>query len=835
MNLQKFTIKAQEAVQEAVLCAQRQGQQAIEPEHLLSSILKVGEQVTQFIFQKLGVSQKAVSQALEAQIGSLPRVQGGEPYLSRTTNDVLLKAEELAHKAGDEYITLEHILQALLKVNSTAGKILKDAGVTEKEMEAAIKELRGGRKATSQSSEDTYQSLSKYARNLVDEARSGKLDPVIGRDEEIRRVLQILSRRTKNNPILIGEPGTGKTAIVEGLAHRILRGDVPENLRNKQLFSLDMGALIAGAKYKGEFEERLKSVVNEVTESEGRIILFIDEIHTLVGAGKSEGAMDAANILKPALARGELRSIGATTLDEYQKYFEKDKALERRFQTVMVDEPDVLSSISILRGLKERYENHHRVRIQDDAIIAAVELSNRYITERFLPDKAIDLMDEAAAKLRMERDSVPEELDEISRRLKQLEIEREAIKRENDAEKLEQLNRDISELQEQEKDFKAKWQGEKELLNRIQQNKQQIENLKFEAEKAEREGDYGRVAEIRYGKLQALEQDIKNVQDQLVQAQGTEAMVKEEVTAEDIADVVSRWTGIPVSKMMQSERDKLLHLEEELHHRVIGQDEAIEAVSNAVRRSRAGLQDPKRPIGSFIFLGTTGVGKTELAKALADYLFDDETMMTRIDMSEYQEKFSVSRLIGAPPGYVGYDEGGQLTEAVRRKPYQVVLFDEIEKAHPDVFNTLLQVLDDGRLTDSKGRTVNFKNTIIIMTSNYSRERLFQSVRPEFLNRVDEIITFTPLTEEQIRQVVELQLGIIGKRLSDTNIRLDVEETALALLAQEGYDPDFGARPVKRAIQRLLLDQLSKALLGGTVDRTRPIIVRAEGQELAFGN
>ena len=835
MNLQKFTIKAQEAVQEAVLCAQRQGQQAIEPEHLLSSILKVGEQVTQFIFQKLGVSQKAVSQALEAQIGSLPRVQGGEPYLSRTTNDVLLKAEELAHKAGDEYITLEHILQALLKVNSTAGKILKDAGVTEKEMEAAIKELRGGRKATSQSSEDTYQSLSKYARNLVDEARSGKLDPVIGRDEEIRRVLQILSRRTKNNPILIGEPGTGKTAIVEGLAHRILRGDVPENLRNKQLFSLDMGALIAGAKYKGEFEERLKSVVNEVTESEGRIILFIDEIHTLVGAGKSEGAMDAANILKPALARGELRSIGATTLDEYQKYFEKDKALERRFQTVMVDEPDVLSSISILRGLKERYENHHRVRIQDDAIIAAVELSNRYITERFLPDKAIDLMDEAAAKLRMERDSVPEELDEISRRLKQLEIEREAIKRENDAEKLEQLNRDISELQEQEKDFKAKWQGEKELLNRIQQDKQQIENLKFEAEKAEREGDYGRVAEIRYGKLQALEQDIKNVQDQLVQAQGTEAMVKEEVTAEDIADVVSRWTGIPVSKMMQSERDKLLHLEEELHHRVIGQDEAIAAVSNAVRRSRAGLQDPKRPIGSFIFLGTTGVGKTELAKALADYLFDDETMMTRIDMSEYQEKFSVSRLIGAPPGYVGYDEGGQLTEAVRRKPYQVVLFDEIEKAHPDVFNTLLQVLDDGRLTDSKGRTVNFKNTIIIMTSNYSRERLFQSVRPEFLNRVDEIITFTPLTEEQIRQVVELQLGIIGKRLSDANIRLDVEETALALLAQEGYDPDFGARPVKRAIQRLLLDKLSKALLGGTVDRTRPIIVRAEGQELAFGN
>ena len=669
----------------------------------------------------------------------------------------------------------------------------------------------------------------------MDEARAGKLDPVIGRDEEIRRVLQILSRRTKNNPILIGEPGTGKTAIVEGLAHRILRGDVPENLRDKQLYSLDMGALIAGAKYKGEFEERLKSVVNEVTKSEGRIILFIDEIHTLVGAGKSEGAMDAANILKPALARGELRSIGATTLDEYQKYFEKDKALERRFQTVMVDEPDVLSSISILRGLKERYENHHRVRIQDDAIIAAVELSNRYITERFLPDKAIDLMDEAAAKLRMERDSVPEELDEISRRLKQLEIEREAIKREGDSEKLNQLNRDIADLQEQENSFKAKWQGEKELLNKIQQDKQQIETLKFEAERAEREGDYGRVAEIRYGKLQALEQDIKQIQGQLKQAQGTEAMVKEEVTADDIADVVSRWTGIPVSKMLQSERDKLLHLEEELHRRVIGQDEAIEAVSNAVRRSRAGLQDPKRPIGSFIFLGTTGVGKTELAKALADYLFDDETMMTRIDMSEYQEKFSVSRLIGAPPGYVGYDEGGQLTEAVRRKPYQVVLFDEIEKAHPDVFNTLLQVLDDGRLTDSKGRTVNFKNTLIIMTSNYTRERLFQSVRPEFLNRVDEIITFQPLTQGQIKQVVRLQLGIISKRLADSNIKLSVEEDAVALLAEKGYDPDFGARPVKRAIQRLLLDDLSKALLGGTVDPSQTVVVKADGNHLVFSN
>ena len=835
MNLNKFTIKAQEAVQEAVACAGRQGQQAIEPEHLLSGILKVGEQVTQFIFQKLGISQQAVTRAVDAQIASLPKVQGGEPYLSRSTNEVLLKAEDLAQKAGDEFVALEPLLQALLTVSSNASKILKDAGMTEKELTAAVRELRGGQKASSQSSEDTYQSLSKYARNLVDEARAGKLDPVIGRDEEIRRVLQILSRRTKNNPILIGEPGTGKTAIVEGLAHRILRGDVPENLRDKQLYSLDMGALIAGAKYKGEFEERLKSVVNEVTKSEGRIILFIDEIHTLVGAGKSEGAMDAANILKPALARGELRSIGATTLDEYQKYFEKDKALERRFQTVMVDEPDVLSSISILRGLKERYENHHRVRIQDDAIIAAVELSNRYITERFLPDKAIDLMDEAAAKLRMERDSVPEELDEISRRLKQLEIEREAIKREGDSEKLNQLNRDIADLQEQENSFKAKWQGEKELLNKIQQDKQQIETLKFEDERAEREGDYGRVAEIRYGKLQALEQDIKQIQGQLKQAQGTEAMVKEEVTADDIADVVSRWTGIPVSKMLQSERDKLLHLEEELHRRVIGQDEAIEAVSNAVRRSRAGLQDPKRPIGSFIFLGTTGVGKTELAKALADYLFDDETMMTRIDMIEYQEKFSVSRLIGAPPGYVGYDEGGQLTEAVRRKPYQVVLFDEIEKAHPDVFNTLLQVLDDGRLTDSKGRTVNFKNTLIIMTSNYTRERLFQSVRPEFLNRVDEIITFQPLTQGQIKQVVRLQLGIISKRLADSNIKLSVEEDAVALLAEEGYDPDFGARPVKRAIQRLLLDDLSKALLGGTVDPSQTVVVKADGNHLVFSN
>ena len=835
MNLNKFTIKAQEAVQEAVARVQRQGQQNIEPEHLLAGVLKAGEQVVQFVFRKLGVSPTLVQQATDAQIGSLPRVQGGEPYLSRQSSEVLTKAEDLAQKQGDEFVSIEHLLEAILAVNSTASKILKDAGVTEKELSAAIKELRGGQKVTSQSSEDTYQSLSKYAKNLVDEARAGRLDPVIGRDEEIRRVLQILSRRTKNNPILIGEPGTGKTAIVEGLAHRILRGDVPENLRDKQLYSLDMGALIAGAKYKGEFEERLKSVVNEVTKSEGQIILFIDEIHTLVGAGKGEGAMDAANILKPALARGELRSIGATTLDEYQKYFEKDKALERRFQSVMVDEPDVPSSISILRGLKERYENHHKVRIQDDAIIAAVSLSHRYITDRFLPDKAIDLMDEAAAKLRMERDSVPEELDEITRRLKQLEIEREAIKRENDQPKLQQLEKEIADLREQETQFRSKWQGEKELLNKIQQNKQQIEELKFEADRAERSGDYARVAEIRYGKLQQLEQDIEQIKTQLREAQGAEAMVKEEVTPDDIADVVSRWTGIPVSKMLQSERDKLLHLEEELHKRVIGQDEAISAVSDAVRRSRAGLQDPKRPIGSFIFLGTTGVGKTELARALAEYLFDDEQMMTRIDMSEYQEKFSVSRLIGAPPGYVGYDEGGQLTEAVRRKPYSVVLFDEIEKAHPDVFNTLLQVLDDGRLTDSKGRTVNFKNTIIIMTSNLRQEQLRTAMRPEFLNRIDEIITFQPLKEEEIRQVVQLQLNNLQRMLDQQEIRLDVKSSAIDFLAREGYDPDFGARPVKRAIQRYLLNDLSKALLGTGIDKTRPIVVESEGDHLTFHN
>ena len=852
MNMDKYTIKAQEAVQEALKRVQRQGQQAIEPEHLLSGVMQVAEEVTRFIFQKLGMNPTTVQQAVDAQISSLPKVQGGQPYLSQQSSQVLQKAEDLAQKGGDEYVSVEHLLMAIAEVDCTASKILKDMGLTKDDLKRAVSELRGGQKVTSQSSEDTYQSLSKYARNLVDEARAGKLDPVIGRDEEIRRVLQILSRRTKNNPILIGEPGTGKTAIVEGLAHRILRGDVPENLKDKQLYSLDMGALVAGAKYKGEFEERLKSVVNEVTKSEGRIILFIDEIHTLVGAGKGEGAIDAANILKPALARGELRSIGATTLDEYQKYFEKDKALERRFQTVMVDEPDTAASISILRGLKERYENHHHVRIQDDAIIAAVELSSRYITDRFLPDKAIDLMDEAAAKLRMERDSLPEELDELTRRLKQLEIEREAIKREGDSDKLQALNKEIADLQEQEKTFRSKWEGERALVNKIQQDKQEMEQLKFEAEKAEREGNYGRVAEIRYGKLQQLEQDIKKIQDELHQTQGAEAMVKEEVTADDIADVVSRWTGIPVSRMLQSEREKLLHLEEELHKRVIGQDEAIQAVSDAVRRSRAGLQDPKRPIGSFIFLGTTGVGKTELVKALADYLFNDEQMMTRIDMSEYQEKFSVSRLIGAPPGYVGYDEGGQLTEAVRRKPYQVVLFDEIEKAHPDVFNILLQVLDDGRLTDSKGRTVNFKNTIIIMTSNLGSqiiqnckdqeeakrqvlELLKKTIRPEFLNRIDETIIFKPLTLGEIRQVVRLQISGVTKMLAQNGIKLELTDEAINLLADAGYDPDFGARPVKRAIQRLLLNDLSKKLLGGGIDRERPIRVDAKDGQLTFGN
>ncbi len=862
MNFNNFTIKSQEAVQQAVNLTQARGQQAIEPVHLLAGVLKVGENVTNFIFQKLGMNAQQIALVIDKQIDSLPKVSGGEPYLSRESNEILQKAIQYSKEMSDEFVSLEAVILALLNVKSTVATILKDAGMTDKELRSAIAELRKGEKVTSQSSEDTYQSLSKYAINLNEAARSGKLDPVIGRDEEIRRVLQILSRRTKNNPILIGEPGTGKTAIVEGLAHRIIRGDVPDNLKNKQIFSLDMGALVAGAKYKGEFEERLKSVVNEVIKAEGSIILFIDEIHTLVGAGKGEGAMDAANILKPALARGELRSIGATTLDEYQKYFEKDKALERRFQTVMVTEPDMLSTISILRGLKERYENHHKVRIKDEAIIAAVELSNRYITERFLPDKAIDLMDEAAAKLRMERDSVPEELDEISRHLKQLEIEREAIKREKDEPKLQQLNKEIAELKEQETSYKAKWQSEKELVNKIQQNKQEIEQLKFEAEKAEREGDYGKVAEIRYGKLQALENEIKDIQEDLKHKQGDSAMIKEEVTAEDIADVVSRWTGIPVNKMLQSERDKLLHLEQELHLRVVGQDEAIAAVSDAVRRSRAGLQDPKRPIGSFIFLGTTGVGKTELAKALADYLFDDESLMTRIDMSEYQEKHSVSRLIGAPPGYVGYDEGGQLTEAVRRKPYSVVLFDEIEKAHPDVFNILLQVLDDGRLTDNKGRTVNFKNTIIIMTSNLgsayiqsqfekindeNREvvieetkkevmsMLKKTIRPEFLNRIDETIMFLPLNREEIEQIVMLQINGIKNMLASNGITLEMTDEAVRFIAGTGYDPEFGARPVKRAIQRYLLNDLSKKLLSQEVDRSKPIIVETAGDGLKFRN
>lgn len=865
MKFENFTIKAQEAVQQALNKAERGGQQAVGTIHLLLGVLEVGENVTQFLFGKMGVNLQQVAQNATQEAARLPRVSGGEPYLDREANAALTKAVDIAKQMGDSFVGLEPMLLALLITPSSTAQLLRDAGLTEDGLKKAIDELRGGRKATSASSEETYQALAKFARNLVEEARSGKLDPVIGRDEEIRRVLQILSRRTKNNPILIGEPGTGKTAIVEGIAERIVRGDVPENLREKQLFSLDMGALLAGAKYKGEFEERLKSVVNEVVGSDGRIILFIDEIHTLVGAGKGEGAMDAANILKPALSRGEIRTIGATTLEEYQKYFEKDKALERRFQTVTVDEPSTEDAISILRGLKERYENHHKVRIQDDAIIAAVQLSHRYISDRFLPDKAIDLMDEAAAKLRMERDSQPEELDEITRRLRQLEIEREAIKRENDENKLAQLNKEIATLEEREKNFRAKWEGERELLNKIQENKKEMERLKFEADRAEREGNYERVAEIRYGKLQALQAEIDNIQEDLKQRQGNEALVKEEVTADDIADVVSRWTGIPVSRMLQSEREKLVHLETELHQRVIGQDEAITAVADAVRRSRAGLQDPKRPIGSFIFLGTTGVGKTELAKALAEYLFNDESLMTRIDMSEYQEKFSVSRLVGAPPGYVGYEEGGQLTEAVRRKPYSVVLFDEIEKAHPDVFNILLQVLDDGRLTDNKGRVVNFKNTIIIMTSNLGsgfiqskfdemrgkseseQERLLEetkegvfemlkkTIRPEFLNRIDDIIMFQPLKKEEIRLIVRLQVAAIVNRLAEQGITLQVDEDAIAQVAEAGFDPEFGARPVKRSLQRLLLNDLSKSLLSGAIDKSRPIRVRAAGDALSFSN
>ncbi|MBQ2029617.1 MAG: ATP-dependent chaperone ClpB [Bacteroidaceae bacterium] len=865
MNIDKYTIKGQEAIQAAVRRAQNGGQQAIEPEHLLAGVFEAGENVVQFIFSKLGANAQQLKGVLESQLRSLPRVSGGQPYLSQTANEVLNQAEAIASKAGDEFVGIEAMLQALLEVKSTVSGLLKDAGFTRETLERAVKELRGGSRVNSQTAEDTYQALSKYARDLVKDAREGKLDPVIGRDDEIRRVLQILSRRTKNNPVLIGEPGTGKTAIVEGLAERIMKGDVPETLKDKQLFSLDMGALIAGAKYKGEFEERLKSVVSEVKKSEGRIILFIDEIHTLVGAGKGEGAMDAANILKPALSRGEIRTIGATTLDEYQKYFEKDKALERRFQIVMVDEPTTEDSISILRGLKERYENHHKVRIQDDAVIAAVQLSQRYISDRFLPDKAIDLMDEAAAKLRMERDSLPEELDEITRRLKQLEIEREAIKREGDQPKLEQLNKEIAELREQQQAQQAKWQSEKALVDKIQQNKEEIEHLKFEADRAEREGNYERVAEIRYGRLQQLQQEIDDIQRQLNDTQQGHAMIKEEVTADDIAEVVSRWTGIPVSRMLQSDREKLLNMEAELHKRVIGQDEAIRAVSDAVRRSRAGVQDPKRPIGSFIFLGTTGVGKTELAKALAEYLFNDETMMTRIDMSEYQEKFSVSRLIGAPPGYVGYDEGGQLTEAVRRKPYSVVLFDEIEKAHPDVFNILLQVLDDGRLTDNKGRTVNFKNTIIIMTSNLgsqyiqsrfddmkgkdpmqqetmleeTRQNVMQmlkkTIRPEFLNRIDETIMFRPLSQAEIADVVRLQVAAVAGHLAENGLTLRVTDAAIALLARAGYDPEFGARPVKRAIQRDLLNDLSRTILSGTLNRERPVTADARDGHIVFTN
>ncbi len=862
MNINKFTIKAQEAIQEAVNKVQSLGQQIIEPAHILGGVLKSGEQIISFILQKNGLNMRQIAAEVDNLERSYPKVHGGEPYLGRESNAILNKAEEIAKKYGDEYVSIEPLFVAILSTGNTAGDILKRNGATVDGIEKAIMELRKGEKVKTQSAEESYQALSKYAINLNEAAKSGKLDPVIGRDDEIRRILQILSRRTKNNPILIGEPGTGKTAIVEGLAHRIIRGDVPDNLRDKEIYSLDMGALVAGAKYKGEFEERLKSVINEVTKAEGAIILFIDEIHTLVGAGKSEGAMDAANILKPALARGELRSIGATTLDEYQKYFEKDKALERRFQSVMVNEPDKMSSISILRGLKERYESHHKVRIQDDAIIAAVTLSDRYITERFLPDKAIDLIDEAAAKLRMERDSLPEELDEISRHLKQLEIEREAIKRENDETKLAHLNKEIAMLKEQEQSKRAKWQHEKELADRIQTAKQEIEQLKYEADRAEREGDYGRVAEIRYGKIKALNDEIAQIEDKLQEAQRGNAMIKEEVTAEDIADVVSRWTGIPVSKMLQSEREKLLNLEEELHKRIVGQDEAIAAVSDAVRRSRAGLQDPKRPIGSFIFLGTTGVGKTELAKALAAYLFNDETLMTRIDMSEYQEKFTVSRLIGAPPGYVGYEEGGQLTEAVRRKPYSVVLFDEIEKAHPDVFNTLLQVLDDGRLTDNKGRCVNFKNTIIIMTSNlgssYIQEQfekingknrdeiiektkehimdmLKKSIRPEFLNRIDETIMFTPLNESEIEDIVRLQIESITRLLKESDVTLESDESAIKYIAKAGFDPEFGARPIKRAIQRYLLNDLSKQLLAGSIDKSRPIKISSDGNMLVFTN
>lgn len=863
MNFNNFTIKSQEAIQKAVEITRSSGAQAIEPVHLLKAIIEEGDSLVKFIFQKLGANLQQVVRQVDEAIANEPKVSGGEPYLSHSTNDVMQKALDIAKSDGDEYVTLEAMLSAIFEINSSAATILKDAGITARELKAAITELRKGKKATDQGAEEQYNALSKYAINLCERAREGKLDPVIGRDEEIRRVLQILSRRTKNNPMLIGEPGTGKTAIAEGLAQRIVRGDVPENLRSKQIFSLDMGALVAGAKYKGEFEERLKAIVNEVTQSDGEIILFIDEIHTLVGAGKGEGAMDAANILKPALARGELRSIGATTLDEYQKYFEKDKALERRFQKVMVDEPDEASAIAILRGLKERYENHHHVRIRDEAVVAAVQLSERYITDRFLPDKAIDLMDEAASKLKLEIDSEPQALDDIKRQIAQKEIEREAIKREGDDARVKDIEKDLASMREQQSQIAAQWKSEKDLIDRIQQNKVDIEQLNFDAERAEREGDYARVAEIRYGTIKQKEDENVSIQVQLKAMQGEKALIKEEVDADDIADVVSRWTGIPVSKMVQSERTKLLLLEDELHKRVVGQDAAISAVADAVRRSRAGLSDPKRPIGSFIFLGTTGVGKTELAKALADYLFDDENMMTRIDMSEYQEKHSVSRLVGAPPGYVGYDEGGQLTEAVRRKPYSVVLFDEIEKAHPDVFNILLQVLDDGRLTDNKGRVVNFKNTIIIMTSNMGSalirdnfakmtdanreqtiettkaqvlEMLKENIRPEFLNRIDEIIMFTPLDRKEIEQIVELQMKSIQKMLAPNGITLEYTPKAISLLADEGFDPEFGARPVKRVIHRQILNRLSKDILAQKVDKERPIVIDVDADgELSFRN
>ena len=867
MNFNNFTIKSQEAIQKAVELTKASGSQAVEPVHLLKGVITEGDSLVKFIFQKIGANPTALEAQIDRAIAAEPKVSGGEPYLSRTSNDVLQKSLDIANKQGDEYVTLEAMLMAIFEINSPASTVLKDAGLTAKDLKAAVDELRKGKKATDQSAEDTYNALSKYAVNLNERARTGKLDPVIGRDEEIRRVLQILSRRTKNNPMLIGEPGTGKTAIAEGLAHRIVRGDVPENLRSKQIYSLDMGALVAGAKYKGEFEERLKAIVNEVQQADGEIILFIDEIHTLVGAGKGEGAMDAANILKPALARGELRSIGATTLDEYQKYFEKDKALERRFQKVMVNEPDEQSAIAILRGLKERYENHHHVRIRDEAIVAAVQLSERYISDRFLPDKAIDLVDEAAAKLKLEIDSVPQALDDITRRIAQKEIEREAIRREGDKAKVKDIEKELASMREEEKEYRAKWQAEKSLIDRIQKNKVDLEQLNFDAERAEREGDYGRVAEIRYSKIKAVEDDNARIQKELKMMQGEKALIKEEVDAEDIADVVSRWTGIPVKKMVQSEKEKLLHLEEELHKRVVGQEDAIRAIADAVRRSRAGLNDPRRPIGSFIFLGTTGVGKTELAKALAEYLFDDENMMTRIDMSEYQEKHSVSRLVGAPPGYVGYDEGGQLTEAVRRKPYSVVLFDEIEKAHPDVFNILLQVLDDGHLTDNKGRMVNFKNTIIIMTSNMGSalirdnfakmtdenreetidktrdqvlEMLKGTIRPEFLNRIDEIIMFTPLNRTEIEEIVGLQIKGVQKMLAPNGIELRVTPAAISWLADEGYDPEFGARPVKRVIHRQILNRLSKDILAQKVNRDNPIVIDiakdADGEDvLKFTN